>query len=567
MTDPVPPTLAAGTDPSAADTTLPAQPAIIPSVDLGVLLGRGAFGAVYRGRHRTLDVDVAVKLVRAGGVSLEHALKEARLIARLDHPNLVRIHDAGRASGGIYLVLELMDGGSLGAAHSLPPSRLHEISVQLLAGLQALHDARVIHRDLKPANCLVRKRDGRVKLADLGIAAERTESLLEFAGTLPFMAPELFEDPPRYGERSDLYALGMTLASLALDSDPFPHGTADSLTEWARHGVKPRVVEARPDLAPALAALVDRLLATRPEDRPASAGEALAAILAAPVTPTIARAPAAADSRRVGPWVLGEEVYDSRNWHAFAATHVATGAPARFAHVKPGARVLAAQALILEAAARASRHDHRALLATIDWGELDGRPYVVTAPQGRSLLELVESAGPRDEAEALALAADVADAVAYLHDRALVYQVVEPGAVFIHKDARAAQLGWPVYCVPSGSPLEDETGAPRRAGIPQFMPPEAFQPTGGIDPSVDLYGIGEVLYHLCAGAPAYADLPLRELVAAKAKPATPLRERAPMITQPTARLAAELCDPDPRRRPASAAAVRDELRHILSRLR
>ena len=165
--------------------------AAIPNVVLGDRIGDGAFGHVYRGRHRTLDVDVAVKLVSVDVLpDIDGVLKEARLMARLDHPNLLRVFDAGRTNGNIYLVLELMDT-TCGEFRQVPPDRAVDLTLQLLAGLQALHDARVLHRDIKPANCLVRARDGRVKLADLGIASDestRSSHAHDLAGTLPFMA-------------------------------------------------------------------------------------------------------------------------------------------------------------------------------------------------------------------------------------------------------------------------------------------------------------------------------------------------------------------------------------------
>src|SRR5207248_2818767 len=129
----------------------------------------------------------------AGG-DVGKVLREARLMARLDHPNLLRVLDAGQTGDSVYLVLELMDGGSCKGLRSLPPADALAVTRQLLSGLQALHDARVLHRDIKPANCLRRARDGRVKLADLGIAAEWTTAAdYDRSGTLPYMAPELFE--------------------------------------------------------------------------------------------------------------------------------------------------------------------------------------------------------------------------------------------------------------------------------------------------------------------------------------------------------------------------------------
>jgi serine/threonine protein kinase len=179
------------TSPSTEDPTRP----VLPGVDVGLPLGRGGFASVYRGRHRALDTDVAVKIVNTEGEdarAIEKALDEARLLARLDHPNLLRIYDAGRLGTSIYLVLELMDGGSLLGIRRASAEMLTDLAQQLLSGLQAMHEARVLHRDVKPANCLVRQRDRRVKLADLGIAIEQAATVQtsqNVAGTLRSWLP------------------------------------------------------------------------------------------------------------------------------------------------------------------------------------------------------------------------------------------------------------------------------------------------------------------------------------------------------------------------------------------
>src|SRR5262245_2958543 len=106
-----------------ARSTVDASTLTVPGVDVGGSLGHGSFGRVYRVRHRSLDVDVAVKMVddRPGEAPVfEKALREARYMARLDHPNLLRIYDAGRLGEKIYLVLEFMDGGSLAGFHRMP---------------------------------------------------------------------------------------------------------------------------------------------------------------------------------------------------------------------------------------------------------------------------------------------------------------------------------------------------------------------------------------------------------------------------------------------------------------
>jgi len=549
----------------------------VPNIQLGEPLGRGAFGAVFRARHLTLDLDVAVKIVSPTSVdptSVPRALAEARLMARLDHPNLLRIFDTGHVGTALYLVLELMDG-SCEQVRSLPAGRAVDAARQLLSGLQALHEARILHRDIKPANFLRRQRDDRLKLADLGIAVEHrtTARAEEFAGTLPFMAPDLFDSPPRYTPRPDLYALGLSLLCMLHDRDPFPTSDLPAIVSWVQRGALPRLATLRPDLPPTLCSIVDRLLARDPSQRPATAGECLAALATPTLAPEVAPAPRAARAHRstVGPWLLGEVIYSSPNWQAHSATHVRTGAPARLSLLQRDALIASSAPLILRAAERASTLDHPGLLPVIDWGVAGdaggGQPYVVTAPQGHTFEELVTASGPFDELEALVLARGLAEALAYLHREGLVHQVVTPGAAAIDREGRSAQLSWSVFCMPSGTPERDSEGRSLRALVPQFAAPEAIASEGRtIEAAVDLYGLGEILYYLLVGRIAHDGTTAAALLVQKLAPAA-VRAAAPEVTAPTERLVQSLLAPDPGARPASAAQVAAELERLASRLR
>jgi serine/threonine protein kinase len=554
------------------DTTFALPEPSVPGVELGGLLGQGGFGVVREGQHRSLGVRVAVKISPGAalhGASFDRALREARLMARLDHPNLLRIYDAGTSGDALYLVLEHMDGGTLEVVHGASEERLIDLARQLLSGLGALHDARIVHRDIKPSNVLLRARDGRAKLADLGISIDQTagESRLGMAGTLPFMAPELLRQPPEYGVRSDLYALGLTLACAALDRPPFPDGSSMSeMLRWIE-GPPPDIRAARPDLPASLLSLVERLIARSPADRPESAARALA-MLDRGVEVLDKPEPGAGptDAARVGPWVLGALDHESDNWCVYAASHRRTGLAVRFCHMMPGAPLGPGKALLERACELASGFDHQALPGVLDWGYFARRFFAVTPPRGRLLRDAVEASGPLDEATVLTLGASLADGLAWLHQRGVVYQLVVPASVGFSQDVRSAQLGWPLFSVPAGCPATAPDGTTNRVFLPSFAPPELFDEPPSIEPSIDLYGLGDVLFFALTGEQAFGPDLARSLKARRAGPPS-VSENAPEVTRPTAKLVEALLHPDPERRPRTAVEVRDRLRLLASRFR
>jgi protein kinase-like protein len=365
----------------------------------------------------------------------------------------------------------------------------------------------------------------------------------------------------------------MTLACMCLDADPFPRPRPELLA-WIMAEARPRLAVLRADLPATLSGLVDRMIAYDPLQRPASAAAALVSISqaihmqAAPPADPVAAA-TTIPARSIGPWLLGERVYTSVNWVQYAVTHKRTGAPGRLAEVRPDGSLARVANVILQSAERASAFRHPGIVDVIDWGSSGGRTYVVTAAQGRTIEQLVQSQGALDEPDAIAFAASIADALAYLHAKQLVYQTVDPGSAVIAADARTAQLAWPLYCVPAGSPAADAENHPLRVCVPAWAPPEVIiEPLkGAITGDVDLYGLGETLYFMLAGKGAFAGPQRNVAIAfAKLKGLPDVRERLPTVTAPTAALIARLLDPEQQARPQSASDVRDELRRIAQRL-
>lgn len=231
--------------PSSSPTSPPeaarrlASGQMLGNVRLTQLLGQGAMGTVWRGHHLPLDMPVAVKVMRPlstdnplhGRQSLQ---REARLTARLNHPGIVRVLDYLEDHGRPCIVMELVEGTTLGAylhaRGSFPERTALLIGFHLCAALAAAHAAGILHRDIKPSNVLIAL-DGTLKLTDFGLAqplaAPMETSPRHILGTPLYMAPEFFTQEHAIDQRCDLYSLGVILYQLMTGSTPFAGSTSE----------------------------------------------------------------------------------------------------------------------------------------------------------------------------------------------------------------------------------------------------------------------------------------------------------------------------------------------------
>jgi serine/threonine-protein kinase len=254
-------------------------------------IGRGGNAVVFKARHMLLpNRYVALKTFDARDLhhdreSLARFRREIDIVARMDHPNVVRAYDALRTRRQIFLVLEFIEGHDLGTLVKqrgpLPVGEAVDYAVQAARGLAYAHRCGVVHRDLKPANLLLTA-DNVVKLSDLGLArfAEGEGGALtmkgQCLGTPEFMAPEQAEDARHADPRSDLYSLGGTLFHLLTAELPV-RGSSQLQRLKNLLTVPPQpLLEVRGDVPPGLAAVVDRLRARNPANRPATAEETIA---------------------------------------------------------------------------------------------------------------------------------------------------------------------------------------------------------------------------------------------------------------------------------------------------
>lgn len=245
-------------------------------------LGVGGMGTVYKARDILLDRLVALKVLRkdlGGGIDQTAQLRqEARVAASVNHPNVIQVFSSGTDHGQFYLVMELVDHGSLDdlieERKRLPESQVLEAGIQVAKGLRAAHGKGLIHRDVKPANILFAD-EQTAKVGDFGLAglaAEKAETLGEIWGTPYYVAPERLKNEPE-DFRSDIYSLGATLFHAASGKAPIEGDTnsAVALLELKKKPVDLRRIA--PDVSAATARALHRMIAPDPGHRFASYDE------------------------------------------------------------------------------------------------------------------------------------------------------------------------------------------------------------------------------------------------------------------------------------------------------
>ncbi len=271
------------------------------------LLGQGGMATIYRARDGQLDRDVAVKLLRPefgrDPDFLARFRDEARAAASLSHPNIVAVFDFGEDASGPYIVMELVDGQDLASIlrenGPLPPRQAARVSAEVAKALQAAHVHGIVHRDVKPSNILV-GRDGRVKVADFGIARAVNEAQLTLPGvtmgSVHYFSPEQARGEPAT-TASDIYSLGIVLFECLTGQRPFSGDGAAAIALARLTTTPPRPSALRPGVPVELDQIVQRAMALDPADRYASAasmGSALEGWLSDPASATPVAGAAAA---------------------------------------------------------------------------------------------------------------------------------------------------------------------------------------------------------------------------------------------------------------------------------
>jgi serine/threonine protein kinase len=251
-------------------------------------IGRGSYGTVYRAFDPQLDLEIALKVIRPRGLDVSfdaaRALNEARLLAQINHPNVVRVYSAERVNQDVGVSMELVRGQTLSdlvrAQGPFSAGETMLIGVDVCRALAAVHAARLLHGDIKATN-VMRAEGGRTVLMDFGAGDDLKTMPLgrrSNVGTPVYLAPEVFAGAKRT-RVSDIYSFGVLLYYLATAAYPVGGTTETGIV--AQHATRaPRRLlrDVRPDLPDAFIHVIDRATAERPQDRYQSAGELEAAL-------------------------------------------------------------------------------------------------------------------------------------------------------------------------------------------------------------------------------------------------------------------------------------------------
>ena len=547
-------------------------PPRLPGLTLERRVGEGAMGEVWRARDAAGRA-VAVKLLRPGAEA-DRFVREVETLAAVEHEHVVRLLGSGREGERRWVVMELVEGGSLAdllAIGALGPEGLAAVLRGVASGLAALHARGVVHRDVKPGNVLL---DAHLspRLVDFGLASfveevGRLTGSQEAVGTPFYMAPEVLGGA-RPGPPADVWAVGVILLEGLRGAHPLAGVPLPVALRRVRTGELPAPPASTP---PWLLAALRAALALDPARRPGA--RELAAMLASP-----AAAPAARESssgsdelpaaqpvelapllpgQRVGPYVLERALGSGAAASVFVARHTDGQVQAlkvlRRASPEAAARFRREGLLLRRLPAQAG------LVRVHAEGTLpDGRPWLaMDLVQGRTLREVLRG-GPLPLAEGLELGAGLARALAHVHGRGIAHRDLKPENVLLDG------AGAPVL-VDFGVALDTAEDRLTRShvmlGTVGYLAPEQVRADRRrVGPPADVFALGVLLHEALTGRhPFPADTPLQAIMAALERTAPPLRADCPQAPPDLERLLQAMLERHPARRPAAgevAAALR-----------
>ena len=514
--------------------SIPFSPGFLAQYSVVRLLGRGGMGAVYLAKQIHLDRLVAVKVVKAQEITTDHVrrlLKEAKVLAGLNHPNILAVHDAGLDGTVPYIVCEYVEGETLADRLRREPhlslERSLELAVQILDALHSAHERGVVHRDLKPANIFL-TRDARPKIGDFGLAKSLTipsgESVGKVLGTPPYMSPEQCRGRGTTPS-SDLYAFGVILFEMATGRLPF---LGPDLAEYLCQHIRetpPRARSIRADLPETLDEILDRALAKDPTVRYPNALEFRKALQGLSLTPAVAdfqtarptsgpprtvRVEPSAGIRLAGRYelmyILGQggmaQVWLAKDL-AMEGTEVAVKLLPPELWADPESR-----ANLVQEAKLSIKLSHPNIVRLMNLEPGDSPFLVMEYVAGPTLAEVlarrkVNGLGPMSASEVLPIVEGVAAALDLAHKRGIIHRDLKPSNVILETagDGVVAKLADFGVAAEISSFRTRQTGMVP-SGTLAYMSPEQVT-CKKLDSRSDVYSLAATVYHALTFSPPF----------------------------------------------------------------
>ena len=243
-------------------------------------IGKGGMGSVYLAHHLTLDIPVAIKFLKpeyaqTSPDAVERFLKEARAVAKLRHPNIVSVYNAGFEEGFYFMSMELIDGRDLSevleSPFQLSLKDALRLTCQVCDALHYAHKNNIVHRDIKPANIFIGE-DGSAKVGDLGLAKDLEDDQnitqpLQAMGTPYYISPEQATDAKEVDHRTDIYSLGCTFYRLFCGKVPFKGNSSIETVSKHLSEPVPDPLKENSEIPPKVAKVIQKMMAKKPEER------------------------------------------------------------------------------------------------------------------------------------------------------------------------------------------------------------------------------------------------------------------------------------------------------------